>query len=314
LSAGRPLSPRVANRLRRKFGRPYTWFSERIGFDTAPRDFYSPIPDLRHMPDAAWREPTGLGGIDLDLEGQFSFLEGDLAPFLSEFRPPLQADRDSTEFFLQNASYEAVDAETLYSMVRFFRPKRIVELGSGRSTQVIALARSRNLEDDIQSTHRVVDPYPTEMTKGGAAGAFDLDQVSVTDVPVTAFEVLEEDDILFVDTTHTVKFGSDVNYIVLEILPTLKPGVVVHFHDIFLPWPYPREWLTRSRRFWAEQYLLQAFLAFNDSFKPLLATHALSREQAGRLGNAIPSFNETVHPGAFWLRREASHTSGSGAG
>jgi hypothetical protein len=107
---------------------------------------------------------------------------------------------------------------------------------------------------------------------------------------------------LFVDTTHTVKIAGDVNRIVLDVLPILAPGVMVHFHDIYLPWEYPREFIVERRFFWAEQDLLQAFLAFNQQFEVLFATHALHRRQAKAVAELVP---ETVGatPGALWLRR-----------
>ncbi len=139
-----------------------TWFAERVGYDTAPRDYYSPIPDLQHLPDSAWDEPSALGGITLALDQQMSFMEQSLRPFIEEFTPPLNPDEHSHGFFLQNGTYEAVDAETLYAMIRLLRPKRIIELGSGHSTQVISLARARNRGDGVSSSHRVIDPYPTD--------------------------------------------------------------------------------------------------------------------------------------------------------
>ena len=299
----RPLWPRVASRLRRTAVRPLAHVTDWLGYDLVLRDYYSPIPDLRSLPSAVWSAPSALGGISLDLDRQMTFLEQDLAPFVAEFNPPLDPVEDPTRFFLHNGTYESVDAETLYAMIRYLQPERIIELGSGRSTQVIAAARSQNTTDGVPSSYYVVDPFPTDLTREIAAGSFELDAISATQVPVDRFSELESGDVLFVDTTHTVKLGSDVNYIVLEVLPTLAPGVVVHFHDIFLPWPYPRAWLEESRWFWAEQYLLQAFLAFNSTFKPLLAAHALScPPYSDRLRQVVPTFDSSVQPGAFWLR------------
>jgi hypothetical protein len=277
--------------------------ADRLGYDLVLRDYYSPIPDLRSLPASVWSAPSALGGISLDLDRQMTFLEQDLAPFVAEFDPPLDPVEDPARFFLRNGTYESFDAETLYAMIRYLRPQRIIELGSGRSTQVIATARLRNASDGMPSSCYVVDPFPSELTREIAGGSFELDAISATEVPVGRFAELRAGDVLFVDTTHTVKFGSDVNYIVLEVLPTLAPGVVVHFHDIFLPWPYPRAWLEQSRWFWTEQYLLQAFLAFNSTFEPLLAAHALSRSPySDRLRQVVPTFDSSVQPGAFWLR------------
>ncbi len=294
---------RVRGRLQKMLGRLLAWISFPFGYDVIRRDYYSPIPDLRQMPESAWSEASSLGGLKLDLDEQTTFVEDELAPFVAEFDPPLESSNDSSRFFLSNGTYGSVDAETLYAMIRYLKPKRIIELGSGRSTQVISEARNQNASDGVQSDFSVYDPFPTPLTQKISIDSFQLNAVSATEVPLEKFTELASGDVLFVDTTHTVKMGSEVNYVIFEALPMLAPGVVVHFHDIFIPWPYPRKWLTQSHRFWGEQYLLQAFLQFNSDFEPLLATQALSRERAEKLRDVIPSFDSDVSPGAFWIRR-----------
>jgi hypothetical protein len=128
---------------------------------------------------------------------------------------------------------------------------------------------------------------------------------SAADVPLEVFASLGAGDVLFVDTTHTVKVGSEVVHVILDVLPALQPGVLVHFHDIFLPWAYPREWLEEHQWYWAEEYLLQAFLAFNDGFEILLPAQAMARDRPGRLAAAIPSFvaGAGVGPASLWLVR-----------
>jgi hypothetical protein len=247
-----------------------------------------------------------MGGISLELEQQMAFVEQDLSPYLAEFLPDHEPEGGGQKFFLHNATYESVDAETLYAMVRFLHPRRVIELGSGRSTQIISAALAKNRAAGMASTCRVVDPYPKRFVTEDAGEQFQLDLMSAADVGVAEFAELEANDILFVDTTHTVKFAGDVNHIVLEVLPALNKGVVVHFHDIFLPWPYPRKWLLESKRFWTEQYLIQAFLAFNSSFKPLLSAYALTQRYPSRLQGLIPSYDGSAAPGAFWLQRTNS--------
>jgi hypothetical protein len=117
------------------------------------------------------------------------------------------------------------------------------------------------------------------------------------------FRELEAGDLLFVDTSHTVKPGSDVNRIVLDLLPILAPGVIVHFHDIFLPFPYSRDHLDDAH-FWNEQYLLQAFLTENPAWEVLVGAQAVARAHPHRLREAIPSFAPGTSPGAFWIRRK----------
>jgi hypothetical protein len=130
--------------------------------------------------------------------------------------------------------YEALDAETLYAMVRRFRPRQVLELGSGMSTLVIADAL-RHDEIVDRRRHDVFDPYPRDDLGEALEQVANLHPISATEVPLERFAALQAGDILFVDTTHTVKIGGDVNRVILDVLPRLAPGVLVHFHDIFLP-------------------------------------------------------------------------------
>jgi hypothetical protein len=123
------------------------------------------------------------------------------------------------------------------------------------------------------------------------------------DIPLTVFDELRPGDVLFVDTTHTVKTGGDVVRLVLDVFPRLRPGVLVHLHDIFLPYEYPRDWVVARRRAWGEQYLLQAFLAFNRGVEVVFPAHALAREHAATVADVVRSFRDGVCPGAFWMRR-----------
>jgi hypothetical protein len=198
-----------------------------------------------------------------------------------------------------------VDAELLYAMIRWLKPRRVLELGSGFTTLLIDMAARRNAADGSPVDASAYDPYPPPQILGPERTA-GVKPIRATDVPLETFGELESGDVLFVDTTHTVKLGSDVNYIVLDVLPTLAPGVIVHFHDIFLPWEYPREWFEVNRYLWAEQYLLQAFLACNRDFEVLLPAHALVREHAERLRQVIPSLVSPRTGGAMWLRRAAA--------
>lgn len=293
----------IAARLRGFLGAALRPPLRLLGFDLLERHFHSPVPDLHALPREIWDRPHELPGITVSLPSQMALLEGTLAPWISEFSPPHAPTGDPTRFFLDNAGYESVDAETLYAMVRHLRPSTVVELGSGASTLVIAEALARNAADVGPTAHRVFDPYPRPDWQPVINDLVELETLGANDVSEKIFTSLTEGDILFVDTTHTVKVGSDVNRIVLEVLPRLAPGVIVHFHDVFLPWEYPREWLHRRRFYWSEQYLLQAFLAMNPQYEVLLALHALSRAHSDRLAALIPSFRPGVAPGAFWIRR-----------
>jgi hypothetical protein len=273
-------------------------------FDIVRRDFYSPVPDLSHVPEGIWERRSALGGIDLRAEEALEFVERELAPYIAELAAPVEGPREPGEFYLRNQAFEFVDAELTYAMVRALRPARVIELGSGYSTLLINIACARNGEDGVETAHEVFDPYPrVDVIPAELPEPSRLRRTSATEIPLASFAELQTGDVLFVDTTHTVKLGSDVNYVVLDVLPTLAPGVVVHFHDIFLPWEYPREWFAEVHHYWAEQYLLQAFLAFNSEFEVMIPAQLLARCYPERLGRVIPSFAERPSPGSLWLRR-----------
>ncbi len=273
-------------------------------FDTVPRNYYSPIPDLTQLPPQIWERRSSALGVELRVDAGMEMLEQELAPYVGELDVPSEGPVEPGTFFLHNEGFESVDAEVLYAMVRAFRPRRVIELGSGYSTLVINIAIKRNAEEGAVTAHTAYDPYPREHVLGPSAPMpTEVLATPATEVPLSAFAELEANDVLFVDTTHTVKVGSDVNYVVLDVLPRLQPGVVVHFHDIFMPYEYPRVWFEQLQYYWAEQYLLQAFLSFNDAFEVLFPAHAAARAYPERMARVVPSFTPQVRPGSFWLRR-----------
>ena len=281
--------------LVRRIGQP-------LHMDIVPRNYYSPIPDIAALPESVWSEPSSMSGLDWDLDAQLEFARRELADEIRGWTPP-------EGFDLDNPTYGSVDAEILYGMIRSRRPALVMELGSGQSSLIAAQAARRNRQEGSPCTHEVFDPFP--WLAGLADADIEVREISVTDIPLAEFGRLGSGDILFVDTTHTVKVGGDVNRLILDVLPTLAPGVVVHFHDIFLPWEYPREWVVDHHFYWAEQHLLQAFLAFNDRFQILLSAHALWHHRREELSQLIPSCNPAHRPAAFWIRRVGAPSAGA---
>ena len=278
-------------------------------YDIVRRDYYSPVPDLSALPEDVWERRSAIGGVELNAAAGIEFVESRLASFVSELQVPLDGPREPGDFFLRNGNFESVDAELLYGVIRATAPRRVIELGSGYSTLLINLACRANARDGVEAVHEAFDPYPREQIVGTSLpDPTRLTPISATDVPPGRFEELQPGDVLFVDSTHTVKLGSDVNFVILDVLPRLRPGVVVHFHDIFLPWEYPRTWFTEMQYYWAEQYLLQAFLAFNADFEVLIPAQAVAREYPERLRRVIPSFAEGASPGSMWLRRTSGRS------
>jgi predicted O-methyltransferase YrrM len=265
----------------------------RIGLQVVPKNYYSPIPDLDALPADVFDRRSELRGIHFDLDEQVAWIEQHLAATMREFAPP--------DELVDNGSYGRVGADLLHGVVRGLQPRRIVELGSGYSTLLMAAAVERNRADGVETELRTFDPYPS-VARPGLPGLASLEAMRAQDVPLDVFTGLGAGDVLFVDTTHTVKLDSDVNRIVLDVLPALAPGVLVHVHDIFLPYEYPRQWPEESGFHWAEQYLLQAFLAGNAGFEVLAATFALCRDRPDAMARLAPTWRPGAEASAFWIK------------
>jgi Methyltransferase domain len=172
------------------------------------------------------------------------------------------------------------------------------------STLLAAEAVRRNKLEGHPCAFAAIEPYPREFLRRGVPGLTELLEAKVQSVPVERFYALESNDILFIDSSHVVKIGGDVIYEYLDLIPRLQSGVIVHCHDIFLPAEYPKSWVLENRWFWTEQYLLQAFLAFNSAFEVLIAGSFLHLSHSEKLTAAFASYNPaTVWPGSFWMRR-----------
>jgi Methyltransferase domain len=266
------------------------------------RDFNSPLPDVVRLDGGFWDTPRSMQGVDLAIEEAIELLTERLAPYIGEFERP--ADRLGYTF--ASGGYSVVDAEILYAMVRWLRPRAIVELGSGASSHFIQMAARRNAGGGRPLDHRIFDPYPFTASPLGAVKGAVVTAVRAEELdPALVTELLGEGDVLFVDTTHTVKTGGDVDHIFSAIIPRLAPGVWVHIHDVFLPYEYPRVWVVDDRRLWAEQYLVHAFLAFNSAFRVRFPAMAVSRAAHETVAELVPGFSLATRPGAFWIERVA---------
>jgi hypothetical protein len=268
-----------------------------------PRGYYAPVPDPDELTDADWERRSDLAGIDLDLDAQVRFLRDELAAFVAEWEPARTGEWGSGRFYLDNGMYGPGDAELLYAMVRRFTPARMIELGSGFTTLAAAEACARNAADGASCRYDVYDPYPRDLVAPDAEWPTATHELRAQDVPGDAFLELGDRDLLIVDTTHVVKLAGDVNRVILDVLPRLAAGVVVHFHDIWLPWEYHRG-LVAELGFWNEQYLLQAYLSGHPDWEVLLAAQALARERRTDLEAVVPALSGSgSQPTNFWIRR-----------
>jgi hypothetical protein len=170
-------------------------------------------------------------------------------------------------FYTCNSQFSWLDSRTLYVLLNELRPRRMIELGSGFSSLLSADVNHRRLGNACHFT--CIEPYPRDFLRTGIPGISELVVEKVQDVPLRLYDSLQAGDILFIDTSHVSKTGSDVNHLYFEVIPRLHPGVLVHVHDIFLPHEYPREWVLDENRSWNEQYLLRALLMYSPRFRVL---------------------------------------------
>ena len=240
------------------------------------------IEDIKNRELEIWKniDKDGIPEIDLKTQEQIILLNS-FNEYYSEipFKPGKQTH---CRYQFENEYYSYSDGIVLYSMIRHFKPKRIIEIGSGFSSANILDTNELFFDNKIALTF--IEPYPEErlipiLTEKDKK-QISLIKSEVQLVPLKVFENLEAGDILFVDSTHAVKTGSDVNYILFEILPSLKSGVLIHFHDIYYPFEYPKEWVFRGFG-WNEAYFLKAFLMYNTKFNIRLFTDYLHTHHQG---------------------------------
>ncbi len=252
----------------RKIARPIKLLRSvnQLGFPAG--HFYSPInskAELKKRESEIWATPQRtIKGIDLNEEEQLELL--------SRFRdyykdlPFDDKPKEGLRYYYDNGVYSYSDAIFLFCMIRHNNPKRIIEVGSGFSSSVMLDTNNLFYDNSIKCTF--IEPYPDRLNKLLKANEqIDLIQKPVQEVDISLFEELEEGDILFIDSTHVSKTGSDVNFLLFEVLPVLKKGVKIHFHDIFYPFEYPKDWVLNKKRNWNEDYILRAYLTNSTKFK-----------------------------------------------
>ena len=271
----------------------------RMGVFPIRDHFYEPQFDLRSMRRPLAQERP-LPGIDWNVSEQLQLL--DSMSFAGELaNTPVDKAADLT-FYVNNGAFDSGDAEFWYQMVRLKKPRRIFEIGSGYSTLAAIQAIRRNQDEDVTYTckHVCIEPYPQPWLERTNAS---LVQKKVEDLDVLFFSELEENDVLFIDSSHMIRPDGDVLFEYLELLPTLNKGVIVHSHDIFSPRNYPYGWLVDQVRFWNEQYLLEAFLTHNDTWAIIGSLNYLHHHHYESLKNVAPFLTEANEPGSFYIQK-----------
>ena len=318
--AAKVLPPRVVERLddlvfrarrgrirsvRRAFGS--------LGYNVVRReDYYSTLPVLEDLERTRerWDRPSSLAGVRVDLPAMRERLTGLAGRWEGDFRSTGSYAAHQARGF--GPGYPALDARTLYYLLREHRPARYLEVGSGLSTYYATLAGDRNAAEGDSLKITCIEPFPFEALTG--LQGIDLVVSPVQDVPLSTFEELDDGDVLFIDSTHALKIDSDVAYLLLEVLPRVRPGVLVHIHDVPFPYnvPYPADtWVFGERWpvYWNEAMVVQAFLAFNTAFDVLLSTPLLRHDDeallTGLFEDYVPVAEDPNPPSSLWLRRVA---------
>lgn len=273
--------------------------ADALGYHVRPIHYYEPLPDFRAITAVAAQRRRISTAIDFDVDGQRRLMTRLASAYGSELR-------EMGAFDFSNSYFGGLDAAMYYAQIRDLRPARVIEIGSGMSTRIAAVALERNRSDGRDAELVCIEPFPQPRLTDNMPQAT-LTQQRVEDVPLEQFDALDANDILFIDSSHAVKFGGDVCREFLEILPRLRPGVWVHVHDVFFPHDYPADWLVNRRLAFNEQYLLEAFLAFNRAYAPRACLHWLWTEHGDAVRGAWPARviegADRHSPSSFWMTR-----------
>ena len=292
-----------AKALRNRLLRRALELGQRVGVDITPHHFYSNVPDLRVLAnDPSWRAPRSMAGVrGTDVDAQLAFLRGIFSESVTQILSARDIHREACTANGE-IGYGPVEAQVLFAFVATHRPKRIVQVGSGVSTAVcLAAARAFGIALEITC----IDPFPTDYLRARAeAGEIRLLAEPAQRVDLAEFTALGDGDLLFVDSTHTVKPGSEVNRLILDVLPLLGKGVLVHVHDVYFPYDYGRDVLSSELFFWNESVLLHAFLIDNSRVEIAASCSMLHHARSAELARIVPRY--TPQPMVDGLARDGS--------
>lgn len=276
----------------------------KLNMSVPPGHYYSPIPcieDVKLKEDEIFNNvPSEIPGVDLNVKRQLYLLD----QFVEYYKElPFDADKkDNLRYFFENPSYSYSDAIFLYCIIRYTRPKRIIEVGSGYSSCVTLDTNELFFDNSISCSF--IEPYPQlflSLIKAADKSRNEIIEEKLQDIDLSKFSELSAGDILFIDSTHVSKINSDVNYVFSKILPNINKGVYIHFHDIFYPFEYPKEWIFAGMA-WNETYLLRSFLQYNDSFKIQFFNTYLEHFHRDEFVNNMPLCLKNPG-GSIWIKK-----------
>jgi SAM-dependent methyltransferase/predicted O-methyltransferase YrrM len=266
--------------------------------------YYSPMYDTRELEtrrELLWPpEPRETIGIDWREEHQLRLCR-EVFGAMEKLEFADAPTDDPTAYYATNDQYPPLDAWVLAAILEHFGPQRMIEVGCGFSTQISARVNRERLGGTMQLT--CIEPYPRDFVAAGIPGVTDLRVEMIQDTPLDLFEDLSDNDLLFIDTSHTVKTGGDVAWILQEVIPRVRPGVLVHIHDVFIPGDYPEQWVFEGWG-WNESYAIRAFLSFNSAFAIEWGTQFMLYRHLAELHAAFPGLSRYTPSGAsLWIRR-----------
>lgn len=265
------------------------------------KNYYGPFVSEHELVKPLDQE-RNIPGLNLDKDRMLEFV-GHLN-YPDELLAIPETAPDELVYSYDSWSFTHGDAEIFYGVIRHLKPRRIIEIGAGSSTLVaqMAIAKNKTEDDSYHCEHICIEPYENKWLE-----KLDITLIrkKVEEVPLSVFEDLDQNDILFVDSSHVVKPQGDVLFETFDIYGALKPGVYIHVHDIFTPRDYPRDWIIDKQILWHEQYLLEAFLSYNSQFEVVCALNWLWNNYPESLARACPVLTKRGdgNPGSFWFRR-----------
>jgi len=261
--------------------------------------YYEPLFNEKHLRHSL-SDDRHLPGINWNVSGQLALLES--LQFGHELSSVPDERPDDLRFHFVNGSFESGDAEYWYNLIRLKKPSRIIEVGSGHSTRMARLAIDRNKQEDpsYSCRHTCIEPYEMPWLE---QLNIEVKREKVECLDPSFFAALQENDILFIDSSHVIRPQGDVLYEILQLLPSLNNGVIVHFHDIFSPKDYKQDWVLNKIRLWNEQYLLEAFLTHNPSWSILAAVNHLKHHHFDSLKRVCPRLTTDREPASFYIQK-----------
>jgi predicted O-methyltransferase YrrM len=280
---------------------------QRRGYHLQRRDYYSALNDLEFLADNPdlWHDRPLPAGVEWNLPEQLE-LARQLAPYARELDDvPWDAPSGTPVYHWNNDFWRGIDALVHYGLIRHLRPARVVEIGCGWSSLLLARALAANGSPNEVQVHQI-EPYPRRELLASLPSHWTREETILQRASTASFEQLRAGDVLFYDGSHVARAGSDVNWFFFEILPRLQPGIVVHVHDIYWPADYPDRWIFERGQTWNAPYVLQAFLMYNSAYELVIANSALRAAHRPELEQLFAGARDGIGGGgSVWMRRRA---------